>query len=190
MPRVIKMPTDDELPPGAVRDFTALLFRLYKAARRPTLDDLSRHIRDSDYPATASKETIRRMLRGTTIPAHWQTVETVCRALCHFAGIDFSTDMITVGGITAAVTTLAESRWHEALDEPLSQPWAGYPPGPPEDDPGDPWPGSPPGHHPGIPAQDPYPGNSASPGQPSGIDLIRRELEDPWAPPDFDEPPF
>jgi hypothetical protein len=112
MPRVIKMPTDDELPPGAVRDFTALLFRLYKAARRPTLDDLSKHI------------------------------------------------------------------------------WTGYPPGPPEDDPGDPWPAIPPGHHPGIPAQDPYPANSASPGQPSGIDLIRRELEDPWAPPDFDEPPF
>jgi hypothetical protein len=125
MPRIIRMPTETELPDGPVRDFVALLFRLYRAAHRPTLETISKHIRDGDYAATASKETIRKMLRGTSIPAHWQTVEAVILALCNLAGWT-SDDTVVIGhadGSSEKATVMyhAENLWHQALDEPAER---------------------------------------------------------------------
>ena len=117
MGQVLRMPTEAELPRGARRDFTEQLFSLYREARRPGLREISRAIPD-DSPGTASTETIRRMLRGKTVPVHWQTVNTVLTALCLLAGVDPDDD---VGGDYRDQAThrqLVEAAWHRALDEP------------------------------------------------------------------------
>ncbi len=125
MARIIRMPTETELAIGPVRDFVDLLFRLYRAAHRPTLETISKHIRDGAYPATASKETIRKMLRGTSIPAHWQTVEAVILALCDLAGWTPDNRIMIEranGNIEeASVKDFAENLWHQALDEPAER---------------------------------------------------------------------
>jgi hypothetical protein len=122
MPRIIKMPTEDELPAGSARDFVELLFRLYRAAHRPTLETISLHIRDGGFIATASKETLRKMLRGTTIPAKWPTVATVVVALCELADWDpdGSTTMTYADGrqVQGSIMGHADELWHRALDEP------------------------------------------------------------------------
>jgi hypothetical protein len=136
------MPTLDELPAGPVRDFVDILFTLYRAARRPTLEDISKHILEGGYPATASKETIRKMLRGTTIPTHWETVETVIRALCDLADIDPERTM-TMGRRTGRPMYWAEEIWHQVLDQPAPRsaaPWLGDPDDPGPRYPDDPWP--------------------------------------------------
>lgn len=122
MPKIIRMPPETELPAGPARDFVLLLFRLYRAAHRPTLETISRHIRDGGYDATASKETLRKMLRGTTIPANWKTVEAVIQALCDL-GEAHPDDRITLkqsngDSIDSSVMYIAETLWHQALDEP------------------------------------------------------------------------
>ena len=117
------MPNETELPAGSVRDFVQVLFTLYRAAHRPTLEAMSKHIRDGGYTATASKETLRKMLRGTTISA--QLADQVARiilALCELAGRE-PDDRITLeladGTIMdASPMYLAETLWHEALDAP------------------------------------------------------------------------
>ncbi len=117
MARTLRMPTETDLPPGPVRDFVELLFRFYREARRPTLREISDTILKGDYVGTASPETIRRMLRGTTVPAHWETVEAVYRALCELAAKDPEGRM-TLGRQSATIRAFFEQRWHYALDNP------------------------------------------------------------------------
>jgi hypothetical protein len=115
------MPTESELPKGAIRDFVEELFRLYRAAHRPTLREISDGIRRrNDLRGTASTETIRRMLRGS-VPAHWATVEAVLVVLCDLAGED--PDAPYEGSMERGGSTRREDleyAWHRALDEPLS----------------------------------------------------------------------
>jgi hypothetical protein len=88
MARIIRMPTESELPPGPMRDFVGLLFDLYRQALRPTLRQISQEVSRSDVRGTASPEMIRRMLRGITVPSQWSTVEAVVTALCNMAEAD------------------------------------------------------------------------------------------------------
>lgn len=117
MARVMRMPSEADLPPGTKRDVVELLFELYRAARRPTLREISRKISDGDYRATASQETIRKMLHGTTVPANWETMEAVCSVLCDMAGWNLRT-RLDLDGSTQAIGGHALDRWHRALDEP------------------------------------------------------------------------
>lgn len=118
MSRTMRMPSEKALPPGSVRDFVELLFRLYRMAHRPALRTISEAIRRSDHlKGTASTETIRRMLRGTTVPANWSTVEAVYLTLCELAGWDSST-VVEFYGRQASVQSHIEKAWHEALDSP------------------------------------------------------------------------
>lgn len=113
MPRIVRMPTLQELPRGARRDFVEALFSLYKEASRPTLRDISKEIERSDSAATASPETIRRMLRGTTVPS-WRIVNTVVLALCRMANVDPD-----AGGYEEPTRReLVQFRWNDALDNP------------------------------------------------------------------------
>ncbi len=126
------MPSQSELPRGARRDFTEQLFSLYKEAHRPGLREISAAVPD-DSPGTASTETIRRMLRGKTVPVHWQTVDAVFTALCLLARVDPDED---IGDGFRGETTrrqLVEDAWHRALDDPgqraaaavpINDPWA------------------------------------------------------------------
>lgn len=117
MGRVIRMPSEADLPPGTVRDFVELLFVFYRNAHRPTLRAISDAIRDGEFRGTASPETIRRMLRGTSIPAQWETVEAVLLVLCELGGWDPDGRMYHEGEPRTPRRHL-ERAWHRALDEP------------------------------------------------------------------------
>lgn len=127
MGRVLRMPSESELPRGARRNFTEDLFSLYKEARRPGLREISAAVPD-DSPGTASTETIRRILRGKTVPVHWQTVDAVFTALCLLAGVDPDED-IGDNFETATRREVVERAWHQALDDPghaarpINDPW-------------------------------------------------------------------
>ena len=107
----------DDLPPGTVRDFVELLFAFYREARRPTLRNISDRIEKLDLSGTASNETIRRMLHGTTVPAHWETVDAVLEALCDLAGTEAWHD-IEWKRVKGSRSWHLERLWHRALDEP------------------------------------------------------------------------
>jgi len=110
-----------------VRDFVEFLFQFYREAHRPPLRVIARTINQrDDLAGTASTETIRKMLRGTTIPAHWETVEAVLIALCELAGVDPQYHA-TIHGREATWRRHLEDFWHSALDEPEGRhedPWA------------------------------------------------------------------
>ncbi len=83
----IRMPSVADLPEGPRRELVEELFLYYREAGRPTLRVISDRILDhDDLAGTASKETIRRMLRGTSFPAQWETAQAVFVALCELAG--------------------------------------------------------------------------------------------------------
>lgn len=127
MARYIRIPNKTELPPGPVRDFVEFLFEFYRQAHRPPLRVISRTISQrEDLAGTASTETIRKMLRGTTVPAHWETVEALFAALCDLAGVDPHL-RVTINDREASAQTHLENLWHKALDEPEGRskdPWA------------------------------------------------------------------
>ncbi|MBV9382046.1 MAG: hypothetical protein JOY82_07720 [Streptosporangiaceae bacterium] len=111
------MPGEAELPPGTVRDFVGLLFFFYRQAHRPTLREISDWIEKSGLPGTASTETIRKMLRGMTVPAHWETVRAVLEALSGLAGTGADSRLIYEDADGTRSSHL-ERLWHRALDEP------------------------------------------------------------------------
>lgn len=118
MARTMRMPDEGALPDGAVRDFVWLLFYFYRQAHRPTLREISDRIRKSDLPGTASTETIRRMLHGTTVPASWETVYAVLYVLTDLAGR--ATDSrLKYNGKEGTSRSHLESLWHEAIDNPI-----------------------------------------------------------------------
>jgi hypothetical protein len=94
MARTIPMPTTDELPDGPRREFVTELRRYWRAAGRPALRKISRAIegRTDLKEVTASQETIRRMLRGTTLPLERDRVYAVFHVLCEMGDIDPKAD--------------------------------------------------------------------------------------------------
>jgi hypothetical protein len=122
MARTMRFPSEAELPPGAVRDFAELLFWLYRQAHRPALRDISEKIRRNEYlHGTASPETVRRMLLGTTVPARWAIVEAVYLTLCNLAGLD-PDDAGPANpmhwGDPPSIRRLLEDAWHKVMDDP------------------------------------------------------------------------
>ena len=119
MARTIRIPTEADLPTGTVRDFVELMFHFYRQAHRPpTLREISDRIDRSELRGTASTETIRRMLRGTTVPAHWETVEAVFEALAELGGKDPAFLSFDWEGNDAPARKHLERLWHRALDQP------------------------------------------------------------------------
>lgn len=119
MARIVRKPSEKDLQPGTVRDFVDTLFWLYQQAHRPALREISEAIRRSDLPGTASPETIRRMLYGTTVPARWETVEAVYLTLCDLGGWGPDVDIYWEDtDERAAIRRRVEDRWHAALDDP------------------------------------------------------------------------
>ncbi|WP_420082850.1 hypothetical protein ACN6AT_37660 (plasmid) [Streptomyces sp. JL4002] len=83
------MPTLDELPEGAVRLFVEEIFFHYREAKRPSLREIQADLAEPEMLAgTASRETIRRTLRGENVPTRWTTVHAVLTALCGRSGIE------------------------------------------------------------------------------------------------------
>jgi hypothetical protein len=144
MAQVLRMPTEAELPNGPRRQFVEALFAHYRDAGRPTLRAISDDIAGkSQFDAfTVSRETIRKMLRGKTVPLSWAVVDAVLTVLCERAHVDPDTEY-HVGGFGDETSTWRQDlrrMWNDALDAPPpssappSSGWGG----------GAPYPGEPP----------------------------------------------
>jgi hypothetical protein len=95
------------------------MFDLYKEAHRPPLRLISATVARLDHSGTASPETIRRMLNGTTVPTHWPTVEAVLIAFCQLSGTDPDADYhYEASGGRISRRQALEYTWHRALDFP------------------------------------------------------------------------
>lgn len=136
MARVLRMPTEEELPPGPRRKFVEELFFYYRAAGRPALRLITDDVATTVDVCTASRETVRRMLRGETVPVNGQVVDAVLTVLCARASIDPEKERWE-GGFTEGPSHRESLRaaWNEALDTPANAPtrqsgW-GYPDEPP-----------------------------------------------------------
>lgn len=113
MARTIRLPSEQELPPGSIRDFVLRLFTSYQQAHRPTLRQISAASAPSqNTPRAVSPETIRRMLNGTTVPANWATVAAVHQALWDLAGKNPDPEVYRADRIAL------ERAWHQAIDHP------------------------------------------------------------------------
>jgi hypothetical protein len=130
MARSLRMPTSSEVPSREVRSFVEVLFNLYRQARRPPLRRISAEVERSDAHGTASPETIRRVLRGITVPSNWETVEAVLFGLCRIIGL--SPDDQYDEEAEWTLKEILEARWNEALDHPHGNPsrdpWSDEPP--------------------------------------------------------------
>lgn len=89
MGRVLRLPTEDEVPPGPKRSFLEEIYFHYQEAGRPTPLEIADELAQRDnMTGTASRETIRRMLRGETVPVRWSTVAAVFVLFCERSGIN------------------------------------------------------------------------------------------------------
>ncbi|WP_405788955.1 hypothetical protein [Streptomyces sp. NBC_01367] len=122
MPKIIYMPSEAELPPGARRRFSALLFHLYRDAGRPPLRLVSDVIaKRNDLEGTASRETVRRMLHGT-VPTDWRAVEAVLEAFCDLGDLD-PEDVVDIGdGYGKSLRPHLRELWNQALENPGPDP--------------------------------------------------------------------
>ena len=126
MPKHLAMPPTSVLPPGARRDYVECLFDYLKAAGRPTLQEISDRIAaHDDLPGTASKETVRRMLQGVTVP-RWPTAYSVFVVLCELAKVKPGEIHWSSDGRYAEFTETHDEvyrdRWNSAVDAPASTP--------------------------------------------------------------------
>ena len=133
MPKTLKMPSQAELPDGPWRDFVEALFHYYREANRPDLRAIAEAVNrlsDNHRPGTASRETIRQMLRGRTVPRQWFTAETAFRALCELADIRPDDYPDGLDGLGSDDTHLGAFRklWDAAADVPHPLSEAAAPP--------------------------------------------------------------
>jgi hypothetical protein len=130
----IRMPSTYDLPEGPRREFVEELFAYYRDAGRPTLRHISDFIAtNDDLAGTASKETVRRMLLGLTVPAQWETAHTVFLALCHLAAHDPDENRQT-DDWGESRRSVFKHLWNNAIDEldepssPADTSWPDEPP--------------------------------------------------------------
>ena len=107
-----------DLPDGPRRLLVAAVFGYYRLAGCPSLREIDEWIRAHPrLPAAPSRETVRRLLAGISVPLRWEGVETVFLVLCARAGCDpDGPDSGEDGGPTrrAALARL----WQEAVVAP------------------------------------------------------------------------
>lgn len=151
MPRVLGMPSKEQLPDGPQRRFVEELFVHYREAGRPALREIAAWITENaesrDLRGTASTETIRRVLSGTVIPRRWATVETILEALCGIARRSTDEQRHESYDRWETPVTFKEElkkRWNAVLDQadenlPELPPRPAPPPEPPSRILADPW---------------------------------------------------
>jgi hypothetical protein len=130
LPPIIRMPAEHTLPAGPRRQFVEELHDHYRAARRPTLRVVSDRIKQrEDLAGMPSRETIRRMLSGATVPARWEIVNAVFLVLCEMADRDPNGCSDDNYGDAPTYAQSLELAWNEALDDqPLDHPYGNDPP--------------------------------------------------------------
>lgn len=145
MVQILRKPPEDSLSP-ARWEFVKELWVHYEAAGRPTLDAIADNIDTVNFvhgtDGNASTETIRRMLRGLTVPAHWSTAQVAIFSLCDLAGYNPKEERENhFGDEHPSPEEHLRGLWNKALDDPnrgkpfkraLDDPWgAGYSDEPP-----------------------------------------------------------
>jgi hypothetical protein len=65
-----------------------LVYRLWAEAGMPAAEKVSQSIAEAPLAGSASKETVRKMLTGKTVPQTWENAEAVFVVLSQMAGID------------------------------------------------------------------------------------------------------
>jgi hypothetical protein len=142
MARTVRIAPLSELPKGPRRDFVEELRRYYRAAGRPPLRRISSALtgRTELKETTASQETVRRLLRGKTLPTDWDRVYAVFFVLCEMGNIDPEADRWE-DRYSGEVTNSENLKrlWDTALEEepdlpslprparPIEDPWAADP---------------------------------------------------------------
>jgi hypothetical protein len=121
MSRVLHKPDQADLPPGPRRDLVDFLFTYYEMAVRPDLQKIAdhwHHMEDKAVPGTTSRETIRKMLRGESIPPKWKDALTVLLLLCDLADIDPDDPLDGLGGWGQEQTHTEhfQDLWNRALN--------------------------------------------------------------------------
>lgn len=126
MPSPIRKPSLSELPMGPRRVLVDVLFHYYRLAGRPTLRKISAWIEEhgDELAGTASKETVRRMLAGTTVPVQWETANAVFTALCGLAGLNIE---VRTNGYTSRRAEFKDY-WNKAIDDEPYNPFSEEPP--------------------------------------------------------------
>ncbi|MFD5081710.1 hypothetical protein ACFWOG_03600 [Kitasatospora sp. NPDC058406] len=100
MAKILRMPSERDLPPGARRTFVDELWDYYRQAGRPTLQEIADAI-SADYDAfTASKETIRRTMLGKTVPINGDVADAIFEVFCKRSKTDPD-----------------EDRWPQSIDD-------------------------------------------------------------------------
>jgi hypothetical protein len=120
VPKVLKMPNEQQLPPGAWRTFVEELFVLYRAAERPSLREVAEAVNKIEARAgTASHETIRRALMGINVPRLWSTVEAMVLGICSIAKIDPNSTrhFNSWNGEETSFIEVIKDAWNLAIDE-------------------------------------------------------------------------
>lgn len=150
MPKILKMPSKAELPDGAHRSFVEEMHLHYREAGRPSLREIATWIAQAnndektEMAGTASVETVRRVLSGTSIPRRWPTVEAILLAFCGLADRDPDQprwDETHFNAEPVSFRTSLKQKWNEALDDEErlpSLPPRPQPPPPPSQN-SDPW---------------------------------------------------
>jgi hypothetical protein len=81
LPRMLRMPSLEQLPPGTRREFAAELFWHYRKAGRPELPRVVNALAALPEAPSVSRETVRRLLKGEAI-SRWDKVDALLRAMC------------------------------------------------------------------------------------------------------------
>ncbi len=85
----IRMPPASVLSSGPLRTFVRTLHGYYRQAGRPSLRVIHEWIEGHVEPGrNISKESVRRMLAGLSVPLRWDSAESTFVALCALAGRD------------------------------------------------------------------------------------------------------
>ncbi|MFE7527321.1 hypothetical protein ACFU7Y_16605 [Kitasatospora sp. NPDC057542] len=112
----------------------AELFFHYEEAGRPTLLEIAEDLaRRDNLPGMASRETIRRMLKGETVPMRWSTVAAVLILFSERSGLNPSGVRSRTGWGNQTVTYGEALRklWNAALSDNENGPVFGPPGGVP-----------------------------------------------------------
>lgn len=134
MARIIRMPSEKELPDGPRREFVLELRRYYRAAGRPPLRRISAEIerRNAEFhEVTASQETVRRILLGRVISHDWNRVNALLEVLCEMSEINPDADRWDDYGNAATIRQHIKDLWDRALEEEPDAPPVPLPTPPP-----------------------------------------------------------
>ncbi|WP_329295446.1 hypothetical protein [Streptomyces sp. NBC_01455] len=81
MNKKIELPSEDDLPPGPVRDLTIRIHSVYDEANWPSMQKIVDAMEQVDAPGTSSRQYVYNILKGLPRRPSWPIIESIVRAL-------------------------------------------------------------------------------------------------------------